>query len=368
MTQDPGETGRFGPSLPTATPPIAARPIAVVGLGAVGSLLAGCLAASGRSVVVVRRAGSDAGAEPLRLVGPGSARRTVTVTAVRPETTPADCRVAILAVKQYDLAPAVDALAGRPDLVLVTVQNGLGAEEAVLARRPSSDLVAASLTASVERGPEGELRWLRRGGIGLAPVQGPVDEVVADLAAGFRAGGLPARRYPDWAAMKWSKLLGNLVGNATSAILDLDPAAVYADPRGFAIERAQLAEALAVMARLGLRPVGLPGAAVDWLARAVRLPPPVGRRILRAVVGGARGGKSPSLRGHLAGTVPGPSEVAWLNGAVAERARALGLAAPVNRRLATLVEEVIGDPERRAWFRGRPDRLLAALEGSVPGS
>jgi len=163
--------------------------------------------------------------------------------------------------------------------------------------------------------------------------------------------------------MKWSKLLGNLLGNATSAILDLDPAGVVADPALFAVERRQLEEALAVMDRLGLRPVGLPGAAVDWLVRLLRLPDPLARPVLRAVVGKARGGKSPSLRGHVAGSAPGPSEVGWLNGAVAERARALGLAAPVNARLADLVEAVVADPARRAWFRGRPDRLLAALDG-----
>lgn len=345
-----------------------APPIAVVGFGAVGSLLVGCLAVGGHPVVVVRRTPTGGGTTSLRIVGPRGGQQTVWVEVVRPDAIPAACTVALLAVKQYDLAVAVDALADRPDLVLVTVQNGLGAEETVLDRRPASGLVAGSLTAAVERGPDGALRWLRRGGIGLAPVRGAVEAVVDELAADFRAGGLPSRRCPDWAAMKWSKLLGNLVGNATSAILDLDPAAVYADPALFGVERAQLLEALGVMSRLGLRPVGLPGAAVDWLARVVRLPAPIARPILRAAVAGARGGKAPSLRGHVADGAAGPSEVAWLNGAVAERAQAVGVAAPINRRLATLVEAVVADPETRAWFRGRPDRLLAALADQAFGT
>lgn len=361
MTSDGGETSVESGATAAPDPAGARPPIAVVGLGAVGSLLAGCLAAAGYPVVVVRRTPPDAGTTLLRVVGPGGARRTVSVEAVRPDAIPIACTVALLTVKQYDLAAAVEALASRPDLVLVTVQNGLGAEETVLAARPASGLVAASLTAAVEREPDGALRWLRRGGIGLAPVRGAVDAVIDELRVGFQAGGLPSHRYSDWAAMKWSKLLGNLVGNATSAILDLDPVAVYADPALFALERAQLLEALTVMNRLGLRPVGLPGAPIDWLARVLRLPTPVAWPVLWAVVGGARGGKSPSLRGHVAGSAAGPSEVAWLNGAVAERARALGLEAPVNRRLATLVEEVVADPARRAWFRGRPERLLAAL-------
>ncbi len=336
--------------------------IAVVGLGAVGSLLIGCLAVAGRPVVAVRRAPTGDGRRAISLIGPGEGRRGVVVDEVGPGELPADCRVAILAVKQVDLVAALDVLDGGRELVLVTVQNGLGAEEAVLARWPERGLVAASLTAAVERGSEDEIRWLRRGGIGLASVQGPVEAVVGELVDAFAAAGLPARRYGDWAAMKWSKLLGNLLGNATSAILDLDPAAIVADPALFAVERAQLAEARAVMERLGLRPVGLPGAPVDWLLRLLGLPPAVARPILQVVVGRARGGKSPSLRGHVVGTRPGPSEVAWLNGAVAERARAVGLSAPVNARLAELVEAVVTDPARRAWFRGRPDRLVAALE------
>jgi hypothetical protein len=35
----------------------------------------------------------------------------------------------------------------------------------------------------------------------------------------------------------------------------------------------------------------------------------------------------------------------------------------VNRRLTELVEEVLADPERQAWFKGRPDRLVDAIEG-----
>ena len=59
----------------------------------------------------------------------------------------------------------------------------------------------------------------------------------AGLAAAARRvldRGLASRPvlYPDADAMKWSKLLANLVGNATSAILDMDPAAIYADRDG----------------------------------------------------------------------------------------------------------------------------------------
>jgi hypothetical protein len=73
------------------------------------------------------------------------------------------------------------------------------------------------------------------------------------------SGGLRARRLEDAASMRWSKLLANLLGNATSAILDMDPGDVYRDRGLFDVERRQLREALAVMRALGLRPLALPG-------------------------------------------------------------------------------------------------------------
>jgi 2-dehydropantoate 2-reductase len=191
---------------------------------------------------------------------------------------------------------------------------------------------------------------------------------LAEFAAAFEAGGLETRVYPDATAMKWSKLVANLVGNATSAILDLDPAAIYADPDGFAVERQQLLEARAVMRALGANPVDLPGGgAVRPLLLGARLPAWLGSPVLARAIGGARGGKSPSLRLHVRGgegtlPQPGPTEVRWLNGAVARENARLGLAAPVNTALEALVEEVLADPGRAAWFVGRPDRLRAAVE------
>ena len=162
--------------------------------------------------------------------------------------------------------------------------------------------------------------------------------------------------------MKWSKLLGNLVGNATSAILDMDPGDIYADPRTYPIERRQLHEAVAVMKALGLRPVSLPGADVSLLLRGLALPVAIGRPIVSRAIAGARGGKSPSLRLHVRIQDAGvPTEARWLNGAVADAGARTGTPTPVNAGLAALVDECAADAGRAAWFAGRPDRLVEAL-------
>jgi len=227
-------------------------------------------------------------------------------------------------------------------------------------------LLAASLTTAVEPLPDG-VRRMRTGGVGVAVVggdgtasAGPIADL---LAASWTRAGLPARVYPDAAAMKWSKLLGNLVGNATSAILDMDPGTIYADRRTYPVERDQLREAVAVMRALGLRPVSLPGADVSLLLRGLALPVAIGRPIVSRAIAGARGGKSPSLRLHVRRDAAGvPTEARWLNGAVAAAGERVGVHTPVNAGLSALVEELAADPGRAAWFAGRPDRLADALE------
>jgi hypothetical protein len=52
-----------------------------------------------------------------------------------------------------------------------------------------------------------------------------------------------------------------------------------------------------------------------------------------------------------------------MNGAVARIGAEHGVAAPVNTRLAALVDDVAANPERRAWLRGHPERLLAEMTG-----
>ncbi len=342
--------------------------VAVIGAGAVGSLVAGVLASAGHEVTLAGREERDEqGPGILDLRGPDRAVRHVPVTrlAVTSHGLPdvvAGLDVAVLAVKQFDVPATLDLVASRPELPLVTVQNGIGAEDAVLARRPGGPLVAASLTAATELGLDGEAHWLIRGGIGLSPAVPGAADTARNLANAFRAGGLPARLVADAAAMKWSKLLANLIGNATSALLDMDVADIYEDPRLFDVERRQEHEALAVMRALHLRPVSLPGAAVPYLARAFRLPSLVGRLTLQRIVGGARGGKMPSLWvAFRAGREE--TEVEWLNGAVASAAERTGTAAPVNATLCRLVQEALANPDRRDWFRRSPERLLAALSG-----
>jgi 2-dehydropantoate 2-reductase len=334
----------------------------VVGGGAVGSLVGWALAAGGRDVAILRR-GLETPPRPsdLTVIDPKAESRTVAVTEVaRPEDLSSPPELVVIAVKMFDLEAAVQSCAAWPDAVSLTVSNGVGAEEIVRRVRPGAGLIAGSVTASVEASGERTVARLNRGGIAVAPAAGEVRPLAEALAGAVRAAGLRTGVLDDARSMKWSKLIVNLAGNATSAVVGRPPSFVYADPLGYEIERRQLREAFAVIRRSELRVVPLPGGDVRLLDLATRLPTRLARPILARVIGGARGHKSPSL---LLAAESGEerSEVEWLNGAVARAATDLGGVATVNAGLTRLVSEVLTDSGRRAWFDGRIDRLAADL-------
>jgi 2-dehydropantoate 2-reductase len=372
LTMPVPETTSFSPQASEARPatrlPAGGR-VLVVGAGAVGSLLGGMLGSVGYDVTLVRIFESDS-ERPLALVRPDGTRTTVPVHRFARTVDAPEPDLILVAVKMPALREALAPTLRWPATPTLTVENGIGAEVTAAEMRPNAPQLAASLTAPARLISEDEVQQMGRGGLALAPANEAARPLVSGLLDDFARAGLRVAQQPDAAPMKWSKLLANLIANATGAILDMDADAIYRHPGLYQVERRQLLEAVAVMAAQGFRPVALPGAPVPWLVRGMRLPSWLGRPIMARVVGGARAGKSPSLRLHVSSTPPDapaaePTEVAWMNGAVAVAGARVSLETPVNARLADLVDEVAADPGRRAWFRGNPERLLAELGGRL---
>lgn len=345
--------------------------VLIYGSGAVGCFLGATLSEGGLRVTMLCR---DSQVDVLRrqairIVGsdPGAttAAKPEVITSLDQLTDQPD--VALICVKAYDVAPALPDLLhlARLRALLISVQNGIGSEEYLLENIPSHQLslAAASLTVSLDRESTAVVRRTRtQGGIDLAPVQpnAATGDRLTGLAAALEKAGLPAPVVEHWQPMVWSKLLLNILGNATSAILAMPPAKIYRDPRLFTIERATFFEALATMLGSGWFPIGLPGFNVPLLTQVMRLPPWLGRRLLAGRVGEGRGDKRPSLwvdieRGRV------PTEAGWLNGAVARQAEQLGIPAPFNSKLAELVDQLAAGETKRDRFAGDPDALLREL-------
>ena len=336
----------------------------IVGAGAIGGYVGGSLALGGHVVTFVARPHVAAAleADGLRLTWARSGETRVTRSFQIVSALPAafagaafDCLV--LAVKAYDTeqvaAELKTAVNGKAPPPLLALQNGLDAEDTLSAAFGPHSVIAGTVTSPVSKQAAGLVIEKTRGmGVALGhPLSRP-------LAAALTTAGIRTRLYPAAGPMKWSKLLTNLVGNATSAIVDLPVAALFADPRLYAIEKRTLWECLLVMRALGYPVVNLPGAPARWLGWTVmNLPDALARPLLGRFVGAGRGSKMPSLNLDVqAGRAR--TEVRWLNGAVARHGAALHIPTPINQLLTDTVEALTAGRLDRADFRHRPEALL----------
>lgn len=340
--------------------------IVVYGAGAIGGYLGGRLALAGHAVTLVTR---PAAAEALNAGGLTIAQDGQTETApVRAVGRLAEAfagpppDLIVLGMKAYDLAAAVAELAAvcpRPTKALTT-QNGIGIEEIVAAPFGAERVLAGSITIPIRRlGPTSVAVERAGRGLALAPVL--PGHSVGDWVGLFTAAGIRTGSLPDYRAMKWSKVFLNVMGNATSAILNRPPAELYRRDDIFDLEMRMLREILAVMKRLGLRIVNLPTASVRPLAATLAYAPRFLRRLVfTQVIVHGRGDKMPSFHIDLTGG-KGRSEVIFHNGAVAAAGRACGVATPVNATLNDVLLRLTSDEAARAEFDGRPERLLAEV-------
>ena len=352
--------------------------ILIIGAGAIGSLLGARLALAGHDVTLVGRPALVAAVQAagLTLLAPtGASRHAANVRAVdsiaaaftlgagNPGSSekpglPAPYDLALLTVKSYDTAAVIAELRAldAPGLPpYLTLQNGVGTEEALAAAFGADRIVAGAIDTPASIPAPGQVQVHRdRFRAGLAPVGRAAPS--GQAAALLRDAGFKTQVFDDHRGLKWTKLLMNLLANAQCAILDWTPAQVMAHPVAARLEALAWQEALAVMTRLDIRPVTLAGYPVPLLAPlARRLPPQWLARGLSRLVAGGRGSKMPSLHLALAGSKR--SEVTWLNGAVARFGHEAGMSTPVNAAFAEVLVALTEGRADRATYRGRPEKL-----------
>ena len=173
--------------------------------------------------------------------------------------------------------------------------------------------------------------------------------------------GLNAQLFAKSQDMKWSKMLTNLIANASSAILDMPPVEIFRNPGLFQLEIDQLRETLAVMQAQNINVVDLPGTPVRLLAFAVsKLPMAISRPFLKKAVGSGRGGKMPSFHIDLH-SGRGKSEVNYLNGAVVQAGQETGIPTPVNKLLTETLLRLTKNEIKISEFARQPEELLKLL-------
>jgi 2-dehydropantoate 2-reductase len=140
--------------------------------------------------------------------------------ATDPDALPAPDLV-IVATKTTELDIALSRLDGRwPDAAVMTVQNGLGAEE--IARRHGDwDLVSAVTFMSGTRHADTHVEYILDTETWLGPYGETPQELVDQIAVLLVESGLKARAFEDLRPAQWSKLIFNSTVNSVAALTGL---------------------------------------------------------------------------------------------------------------------------------------------------
>ncbi len=184
----------------------------------IGSLFAGHLGRVCDMTVLCRR---EEHARALNEHGLRVSGRNDFVTSVRAATDPAQLpepELAIVATKSTELDAAAARLQGHwPGAVVMTVQNGLGAERAFPGRR----VISAVTFMSGTRHSDTHVEYILDTETWLGPYGETPYALAQDVAATIVASGLKARAFADLRPAQWSKLIFNATVNAVAALTGL---------------------------------------------------------------------------------------------------------------------------------------------------
>ncbi len=342
--------------------------ILVYGAGAVGGYLGGMLALANHDVTFIDQEANAAviAANGLTIVQAGQKRTA------HPKTASSVAQaflggegaydLIIMGVKSYDLTTALDPLVAfcpAPNMIL-TIQNGIDVERPFMEQYGTEHVLAGSFTIPISKETINQLVVEREGrGLALAPTQ-PGQDIKQWLTL-FNQAGIHTVGVKDHHAMKWSKAFLNIVGNASSAILNRPPGTVYKSSAMFELEVRMLRETLDVMKKLHLKVINLPGAPAKKLAGAVRrVPKLLLKPTLTSLVASGRGDKMPSFHIDLTSGV-GKSEVIYHNGAIAKAGMEQGVPTPVNLAFTEVLWKLTKQELDWRDFDGKPKRLLAEV-------
>lgn len=310
------------------------RSTAVVGAGAVGSFFGAMLARAGHPVTLIARQAHVQAIERegLRLQMAGRIERVRTaahtdIAAVR------DADLVLFCVKSTDTESVAREMA--PHLadgaLVLSLQNGVE-NAATIARHVKQAVVPAVVYVATAMPEPGLVSHHGRGDLVIGPLDAeaandaalaPRLQALVDL---FASAQVPVRISADVMAELWSKLMVNCAYNAISGLAQASYGQLAALAEIRALQETVVREVVALAA-----------------AEGVDLPLEPSLEAMRRIAGAMPAQLSSTAQDMARAK---PSEIDHLNGFVARRGIALGIATPANQALHALVKLV--ESARRA--------------------
>jgi 2-dehydropantoate 2-reductase len=291
--------------------------VVVAGAGTIGSLLAAFLGRVADVSVLVRREEHAAALNRDGLRVSGRADFTVRVTAA---TDPADLpapELVIVASKGNDLEAVADRLHGEfGGATVMTIQNGLGAEE-VVASRGGWPLLSSVTFMSGTRHSDSHVEYILDTATWIGPYRDTTPGDARRVAELIATSGLKAEAFDDLRPAQWSKLIFNATVNGVAALTGLPHDHHFAEqPLG------PFVHALVEEGKAAARAAGVELWEDPWEMNLLAT---------------QRGFKhSPSMLEDV--RAQRPTEVELINGSLVREAQRLGVAVPLHETLYALVK------------------------------
>jgi 2-dehydropantoate 2-reductase len=294
--------------------------VCVVGAGVIGSLFAGHLGRVAEVSVLCRR---DEHARELNEHGlriTGKAEFVAAITAASSAAALPAPDLVIVATKAGGLEAAAASLRGHwPDAAVMTVLNGLGAEE-VVRRYGDWPLVSAVTFISGTKHSDTHVQYILDTETWLGPYGDAPFELTQEAGDLIARSGLKVEVLPDLRPAQWSKLIFNATVNGVAALTGL--------PHDFHFAQE---DDVADLGRLVHALIG-EGKAVARAAGIALHDDPWEMNVLATQRGSAH---FPSMLEDVESARP--TEVELINGALVREAREHGVEAPLHASIHALV-------------------------------
>jgi 2-dehydropantoate 2-reductase len=228
----------------------------------------------------------------------------------------------ILAVKCYDVDQAVadvKAALGEGTSIL-TLQNGVTAEERVQSEIGADRVLAGVAYITSRQAAPGVIEHFRRGKIALGELSGRKTDRLLAVYNLFVQSGIPTHLSEDIRQTKWEKLCWNATFNPLSVILNDTIGAVLDSPELLEVVRGGIREVMAVASVLGIK---------------------LSERVVEETITGSEQFRDYHTSMYEDFNAGKETEIEYLNGHIVRQGREKGVQTPVNLTLYALVKGLL---------------------------
>jgi 2-dehydropantoate 2-reductase len=213
--------------------------IAVVGCGAVGSYYGAKLCRDGHDVHFLLRSDYDAvRRRGVQIRSPEGDFHVHPRCARQPaEIGPADLVLIALKTTANDKFPALLPPLVNPQTAVMTLQNGLGNEEALARLFPVTQILGGLCFVCLNRVAPGQIVHLAHGTIVMGEYQRWPEPRTHDIAAAIRHSGVPCKVSDNLERAHWEKLVWNIPFNGLGVASAAGYEALIAPPSAFRLPR-----------------------------------------------------------------------------------------------------------------------------------